>query len=75
MQMDVHKTLYLFYTTKLMPRATATVTKMRFFVSNIEVGYITIIYTIGYLQFFQAGFTSFQRSIAIVFNETTNCDF
>jgi len=34
--------------------------------------YITIIFTIGYLQNFKAGY--FFSSIAIVFNRTKNCD-
>jgi len=47
MQMDIHKTLFILYTTKKMPHVTARVTKLRFFGSISE--HITIIYTIGYL--------------------------
>jgi len=36
MQMDVHKTLYPFYTTKKMPRVTVTLTK-RFVGDNSQV--------------------------------------
>jgi len=35
--MDVHKTLYPFYTTKKMPRVTVTITKTRFVGSNNQV--------------------------------------
>ena len=37
MQMDVHKTLYPFYTTKKMPRVTVTITKKRFVGRNSQV--------------------------------------
>ena len=37
LQMDVHKTLYPFYTTKKMPHVTATITKKRFAGSNSQV--------------------------------------
>jgi len=39
MQMDVHKTLYPFYTTKKIPHVTATVAKMRFVGSHSQVYY------------------------------------
>jgi len=35
--MDVHKTLYPFYTTKEMPHVTVTITKKRFVGSNSKV--------------------------------------
>jgi len=37
MQMNVHKTLYPFYTTKKMPHVTVTITKKRFVGSNSQV--------------------------------------
>jgi len=37
MQMDVHKTLYPFYTTKKMPCVTVTITKKRFVGRNSQV--------------------------------------
>ena len=37
MQMDVHKSLYPFYTTKEMPHVTVTITRKRFFRSNSQV--------------------------------------
>jgi len=37
MQMDVHKTLYPFYTTKKMPHVAVTITKKRFVGSNSHV--------------------------------------
>jgi len=39
MQMDVHKALYLFYTTKKITHDTPTVTKMRFVGSNNHAYY------------------------------------
>jgi len=39
MQMDVHKALYPFYTTKQITYDTATITKMRFVDSNGQVHY------------------------------------
>jgi len=36
MQMDVHKTLYPFYTTKEMPYVTVIITKKRFVGSNSQ---------------------------------------
>jgi len=54
MQMD-DKTLYPFYTTEEMPHVTGTVTKKRFVGSNSQVYSITTIYTVGYLQIFNAG--------------------
>jgi len=37
LQMDVHKTLYPFYTTKKTPRVTVTITNKRFAGSNSQV--------------------------------------
>jgi len=37
MQVDVHNTLYPFYTTKKMPHVTVTITKKRFVGSNSHV--------------------------------------
>ena len=37
MEMDVHKTLYPFYTTEKMPRVTVTITKKRFVGSSSQV--------------------------------------
>jgi len=37
MQMDFHKTLYPFYTTKKMPHVTVTITKKRFVGRNSQV--------------------------------------
>jgi len=37
MQMDVHKTLYPFYTTKKMPHVTVTITTKRFVGSSSQV--------------------------------------
>jgi len=54
MQMEVHKTLYPFYTTKKIPHVIATVTKLLFVGRNSQV--ITIIYAIGYLHIFKAGY-------------------
>jgi len=56
-QMDVHKTLNPFYTTKKMPHDTVTITKKHFVSSNSQVYqyHYTTIYTVGYLQKFKAG--------------------
>jgi len=56
MQMDVHKTLYPFYTPKEIPRVTVTITKNASLLAAIT-RYISItkIYTVGYLQIFNAG--------------------
>jgi len=37
MQMDIHKTLYAFYTTMKMPRVAVQFTKKRFFGSNSQI--------------------------------------
>ena len=73
MQTDVHITLYPSYSTSKIPHCNGNIKKMRFAGSNSQE-YYDIIYTIGYLQFEEQG-TSFQRSITMVFNETTNYDF
>jgi len=68
MQMDVHKTLCPFKAAKEIPRVTATVTKMCFVGTAAIARYITIIYTIGYLQIFSfANQGTFQKSIGMVF--------
>jgi len=54
MQMDVHKTLYHFYTTTKSP-----------ILAGSQLLYVYAIYTIGYLQISNHG-TSFQGSIATV---------
>jgi len=38
-QMEVHRTFYLFYTTKIMPHVKARVTKLRFVGSNSQLYY------------------------------------
>ena len=53
MQTNVHKMLYLFYTTMKMSHVTPTVTKIRFLAALAR--YITIIYTIANLPIFQTG--------------------
>jgi len=54
--MDVHKSLYPFYTTKEMPHVTVTITKKNASLAAVAryIG-ITTIYTVGYLQIFNAG--------------------
>jgi len=72
MQMDVHKTLYPFSTTKKMPRVTATITKMHF------VGSPSPIYYDHFHHRLCSDFencTFFHNSIAMVFNETTNYNY
>ena len=54
-QIDVHKTLYPFYTTKKMPRVTVTITKNASLAAIARYISITTIYTVGYLQIFNAG--------------------
>jgi len=55
MQMDVHKTLFPFYTITKMPHVTITITKnaslaaIARYISNMTI------YTVGYLQIFNAG--------------------
>ena len=85
MQMDVHKTLYPFYTTKKMTHVTVTITKNASLAAIAMYINITTIYTVRNLQTFNAGhfFSSkhcndLQRKkhwIAMVFNENTNHDF
>ena len=55
MQMDVHKTLYTFYTTKKMPHVTVTITKNASLASVARYISITTTYTVGYLQIFKTG--------------------
>ena len=55
MQMDVHKTFYPFYTTKKMPHVTVTITKKASLAAIARYISFTIIYTVGYLQIFNAG--------------------
>ena len=72
MQMDVHKTLYPFYTTKKIPHVMATVAKIRFVGSHSQV------YHDNLHQRLSADFQNrvlFHKSIAITTNETTNYDF
>jgi len=55
MQMDVHKALYPFYTTKEMPHVTVTITKNASLAAIVTYISITTNYTVGYLQIFNAG--------------------
>jgi len=55
MQMDVHKTLYPFYTTKKIPNVTVTITKNASLVAIARYISIMTSYTVGYLQIFNAG--------------------
>ena len=83
--MDVHKTLYPFYTTKKMPRVTVTITKNASLAAIARYISITTIHTVRYLQIFNAGHFFSRKHcndlyrkkhwIAMVFNETTNHDF
>jgi len=66
--MDVHKTLYPFYTTKKMPHVVATLAKMGFVASHFM-----ILFPISHPQIFKTGY--FHKSIAITTKETTICDF
>jgi len=53
-QTDFHKTLYPFYTTKKMPHDTVTITKKASFAAIARYISIMTIYTVGYLQIFNA---------------------
>jgi len=55
MQMDVNKSLYPFYTEKEMPHVTVTITKNASLAAIARYISITTIYTVGYLQIFNAG--------------------
>jgi len=55
MQMDVHKMLYPFYTTKKMSRVTVKITKKASLPAIASYISITTIYTVGYLLIFNAG--------------------
>jgi len=70
MQMDVHKTLYAFYTTKKMPRVTVTITK------NASLAAIAMYISTILRQFTQYAICrfstqgiSFQVSIAMICKE------
>jgi len=71
MQMDIHKTLHPFYTTKKMPRVMATVAKMGFVGSHSQVYYDNFLHRLS--TDFQNG-VLFHKRIAITTNETTNYD-
>ena len=85
MQMDVHKSLYPFYTTKEMPHVMVTITKNASFAAIPGYISITTIYSVGYQGIFNAGnfFSSkhcrdiYRKKhwISMVFNENTNYDF
>jgi len=53
--MDVHKTLYPFYTTKKIPHVTVTITKNATLVAIARCISTTTICTVGYLQIFNVG--------------------
>jgi len=55
MQVDVHKSLHPFYTTKKMPRVTVTITKNVSLAAVARYISITTIYTVVYLQIFNEG--------------------
>jgi len=55
MQMDVHKMLYPFYTTKKMPHVTVIITINASLAAIARYNSITTICTEGYLQIFNAG--------------------
>jgi len=55
MQLDVHETLYLFYTTKKIPHVMVTITKNAALAVIASYISITTIYTMRYLQNFNAG--------------------
>jgi len=72
MQIDVHETLHPFYTTKQMPHVAVTITKNASLSAIARYISITTIYTVRYLQIFNAGhfFSSkhcndLQRSIGL----------
>jgi len=53
MQMDVHETLYPFYTTKEIPHVTVTITKNASLAAIARYISITTIYIVRYLQIFK----------------------
>jgi len=55
MQMDVHKSLYTFYTTNEMPHVTVTITKNASLAAIARHISTTTIFTVCYLQIFNAG--------------------
>ena len=83
--MEVHKTLYPFYTTKKMPHVTVTITKNPSLAAIARYIRITTIYAVRNLHISTAGtfFSSMHCNdllrnnhwIAMVFNETTHHDF
>ena len=85
MQMEVHKTLYPFYTTKKMPHVTVTITKNALLAASVMHISITTIYTVHYPQIFNEGhfFSSkhchdlwrMKHWNAMVFNENINYAF
>ena len=54
MQIDVHETLYPFYTTKKMPHVTVTITNNASLAAIARYISMTTIYTVHYLQIFNA---------------------
>jgi len=54
MQMDVHKTLYSFYTTKKMSHVAVKIIINASLAALVRYISITTIYTVGYLQIFNA---------------------
>jgi len=54
-QMDIHKTLYPFYTTKKMPHVAVTITKNASLAAIARYISITTIYTVRNLQIFNSG--------------------
>jgi len=71
MQLDVHKTLYPFYTTNKMPHVTVTITKNASLAAIARYISYTTMYTVGYLQISTQGI-SFQVGIAMIFKEKSN---
>jgi len=55
MQMDVQKTLYPFYTTKKIPHVTVAITENASLAAIAKYISVMNIYTVGYLQIFNAG--------------------
>ena len=55
MEVAVNKSLYPFYTTKEMPRVTATITKNASLAAIARYISIMTNYTVGYLQIFNTG--------------------
>jgi len=82
MQMDVHKTLYPFYTTRKCPMLLWQSQENASLATIVRYINITTIYTVGYLEIFNAGHFYSRKHchdlwrtkhwITMVFNETTN---